>query len=320
MIFRAALTLASALAVEAAAADLRLEKAEDTLRVFHGDELLTAYRSDWRVPYLYPVRSLSGANLTRHWPADDSFEGEERDHPHHRSLWLAHGAVNGYDFWAFHDGKDAAIEHRGFSAAEAKDGTASFTAELAWTTGGKTHLSEKRTHVVRLLDDKTWQLDVTSELTAPDDDALFGDTKEGMFAIRLDRTLRVKGRQAEAKLVDSEGHQDGDVWGKRAQWIATHGPDEKDQPVVIAMFDHPENLRHPTWWHARDYGLLAANPFGIHDFENIPDKRPGEHVLKKGDTLVFRYRVVFHHGDMESAGVAERWNDFAELKTQPENP
>jgi len=291
---------------------LRLSESEKSIRVLDGENLLTEYRTDWKVPYLYPVLSPSGANLTRHWPARVDIEGEERDHPHHRSLWLAHGAVNGFDFWAFHDGKDAAIEHRKFgSVGIAEDGSASFTGHLAWTGGGKTHLTEKRTHTFRKEGEKTFILDITSELTAADGDAVFGDTKEGMFAIRFDRTLRVKGASAKATLINSKGDKDGEVWGKRAEWIATLGPDEKGEPAVIGMFDHPSNLRHPTWWHARDYGLSAANPFGIHDFEKKPDKTAGNHTLKKGETLAFRYRLVFHHGNLDSADMDGQWQSFS---------
>jgi hypothetical protein len=75
--------------------------------------------------------------------------------------------------------------------------------------------------------------------------------------------------------------------------------------------DHPSNLRHPTWWHARDYGLLAANPFGIHDFEAKKDKTLGNHVLKKGESLTFRYLVVLHHGSVENAKLADHWTTFS---------
>jgi hypothetical protein len=186
-----------------------------------------------------------------------------------------------------------------------------FSCDLAWTGGGKTHLTERRTHTFRLDGQRTYILEVVSELTAADGDVLFGDTKEGMFALRFDRTLRVKGDTAKSKLVNSAGDQDAAVWGKRAKWIATIGPDEKGEPVVIGMLDHPASLRHPTWWHARDYGLSAANPFGIHDFENKPDKSLGNHILKQGETMVFRYQVIFHQGDLESADMAGRWQSFS---------
>jgi hypothetical protein len=79
--------------------------------------------------------------------------------------------------------------------------------------------------------------------------------------------------------------------------------------VGIAVFDHPTNLRHPTWWHARNYGLLSANPFGIHHFENKQD-HVGEYTLKQGDSLAFRHMFVFHPGDPQEGKVADRYTKW----------
>lgn len=291
-----------------AADGFSVEKADDKVTVKLDGRLFTEYRTDSRVPYCYPLLSASGACLSRHWPMDQEGAGEERDHPHHRSFWLSHGDVNGHDFWAWTTkDSDPRILHRG--TREVTDH--SFTVDLAWTAAGHTDLTEERTYSFRRPDPETTVIDVTSKLTAADADARFGDTKEGFFAIRVDRTLRQKGPQAKGAIVDSAGRHDQEVWGKRADWVAFSGPDEKGEPAVIAMFDHPENLRHPTWWHARDYGLLAANPFGIHDFESKKDPHTGDHILKKGETLVFRYEVVLHHGSVDSAKLAERWKAFS---------
>jgi hypothetical protein len=75
--------------------------------------------------------------------------------------------------------------------------------------------------------------------------------------------------------------------------------------------DHPSNLRHPTWWHARDYGLLAANPFGIHDFEGKEDEHLGDYTLKKDETLTLRYQVVVHQGTLESAALPKHFKKFS---------
>lgn len=301
----------SLLAIAPALAQLRLEPTKDSMRVLDGETLVSEYRTDSRVPYLYPLLSPSGANVTRHWPMSEEFKEEERDHPHHRSVWLAHGAVNGCDFWAFHDESNARIHHVAFKEQGVDaGGTASFSVDLIWIGNDKEHLKERRTHAFRKVDEKTYVLDVTSRLLAEEADVLFGDTKEGMFGLRVDRTLRLRGPQAKSHILNSEGHEDDDAWGKRAKWVAYHGPDENGEPVVIAMFDHRSNLRHPTWWHARDYGLAAANPFGIHDFEGKKDKTLGNHTLKKGEELVFRYQVVVHHGTMESADIGKHWEAF----------
>ena len=298
-------------AVLPAAADFHTEHTDTSLKVFDGETLITEYRTNSRVPYLDPLLSPGGACLTRHWPMRDDAPTEEKDHPHHRAFWLSHGDVNGFDFWAWKGAGDPKIEHRGFSDSKAGGNSASFTVDLAWTAGGKTHLLEKRTYSFTKSDSDSLEIQVASLLTAAEVDVTFGDTKEGFIALRVDRSLRLKGPEAKGHIVNSEGLADMACWGKRANWVAFTGPDETGQPAVVALMDHPSNLRHPTWWHARDYGLLAANPFGIHDFEGKPDKTLGNQILKKGDSLTFRYLVVLHHGSVDSAKLADHWSTFS---------
>lgn len=128
------------------------------------------------------------------------------------------------------------------------------------------------------------------------------------MAIRLAPTMRVKGPVAEGHMLSSEGLMDGDVWGQRAAWVDAWGPVD-GQTVGVAIFDHPANPRHPTWWHARTYGLFAANPFGAHDFEQKP-AGTGDLMVLPGQSVTFRYRFVFHHGDPEAAGVADLWQAY----------
>ncbi|MDB6079477.1 MAG: hypothetical protein JWO82_3224 [Akkermansiaceae bacterium] len=307
MIRKTALFLFAA-ALPAAAADFKITPGEGSAKVECDGALVTEYRTDSRVPYCYPLMSPSGADLTRHWPMETGVKDEETDHPHHRSFWLSHGSVNGSDYWAWTTkADDPKIVHQGFQDVTAD----SFTVNLSWQARGKTDLTEKRTYHFARPDPQTTVIDVTSRLTAADGDVVFGDTKEGFFAIRMDRTLRLKGPVAKGHIIDSAGRTDQDVWGKRTDWVAFSGPDEKNQPAVVAMLDHPANPSHPTWWHARDYGLLAANPFGRHDFEGSKDPHLGEQLLKKGETLVFRYEVVLHLGDLPSADLTGKWTAFS---------
>ena len=81
----------------------------------------------------------------------------------------------------------------------------------------------------------------------------------------------------------------------------------------VVVFDHPGNPRHPTYWHARAYGLFATNIFGVHDFEN--DKaRDGSLTIRPGQPLRFRFRVVIHPGDANAAGIREIFNQYAAMK------
>lgn len=286
-----------------ASAEFRFEEKDGTHSLYEGDKLITAFRTDYRVPYLYPLTSPSGANISRHWPMENDAPTEEKDHPHHRGLWLSHGDVNGYDFWAGMVGKkDAVIRTDSVATAKAED-TATLIASLTWLGDGKELLNEKRWHTFSHPDPKTLRIEVQSTLTALVDEAVFGDTKEGTFAVRTDRTLRVVGKEAKATLTNSKGKTNHTVWGERAKWAAYTGPDELGQPVVVAIIDSSLSFRHPTYWHARDYGLLAANPFGIHDFKKMKDKSLGNHILRKHESIQLRYTLILHQGTLESANL-----------------
>ena len=95
----------------------------------------------------------------------------------------------------------------------------------------------------------------------------------------------------------------------RSEWVDYFGQVE-GEPVGIAILDHPENPRHPTYWHSRAYGLFAANIFGVHDFTN--DKAAdGSMSLSPGQSIRFQYRVIIHSGDYRTANVARLYQDYA---------
>lgn len=132
------------------------------------------------------------------------------------------------------------------------------------------------------------------------------------MAIRVAATMQAD-KVGKGHFVNAEGHRDEkDAWGKRAAWCDYYGPLD-GQVVGVAIFDHPQNPRHPTWWHVRAYGLFAANPFGIHDFEKKP-AGTGNLNVKAGDSVTFRYRFYFHKGDDKQAKVAELYREYATAK------
>jgi hypothetical protein len=140
------------------------------------------------------------------------------------------------------------------------------------------------------------------------------------MAIRLHPALRLKGKVATGHCINSEGDKDKDCWGKRAKWVAYWGVID-GKTCGVAVFDHPTNLRHPTWWHARDYGLVAANPFGITDFEKGKHKRgAGDYTLKQGETLDLRYRFVFFAGTAEQAKIGEKYEQWVKETTEEDSP
>jgi hypothetical protein len=118
-----------------------------------------------------------------------------------------------------------------------------------------------------------------------------------------------KPRPGDGHAANSEGLRDGAAWGKRAAWADYYGPVD-GRIVGVAIFDNPKNPHHPTWWHVRDYGLFAANPFGQHDFEGLKDITAGNLVVPAGKSVTFRYRFYLHEGDEKQAKVAEHYKDY----------
>lgn len=258
-------------------------------------------------PFVHPLRSPEGVELTRAWPMEER-AGEERDHPHHTSLWLAHGDVDGHDFW--HSGEDAArIELEGEPELREEAGAVVVRASYRWVVGeGEVLLRERREwRASELADHRT--LDLATELEAVGAPRTLGDTKEGSFAVRVRPELRVDGPHAAGELTSSEGERGRAVWGKRARWIHDQGEVE-GRVRGVALFDAPTNPRFPTWWHARTYGLLAANPFGRRAFEG-GQAEDGALRLEPGEPLRLRYRVVLHDGAWDPERVEEAWQAFA---------
>jgi hypothetical protein len=61
---------------------------------------------------------------------------------------------------------------------------------------------------------------------------------------------------------------------------------------------------------SRAYGLFAVNVFGVREFERDKSK-DGSLTIQAGHTLRFRYRVIVHSGDAQSAGIGAQWARWA---------
>lgn len=258
-------------------------------------------------PYLAPLRTASGKIVTRRYPME-KVDGESRDHLHHTGLWFSYDDVNGIKFWENDPSYKAPNKGKiVVESADLKPGSGSMVLKAVMNWNGpddKTVLREDRVMTftskpaLRIID-----FDIT--LTAPEK-VVFGDTKEGAFAIRLADPLAEKHG---GKMMNAEGAVGmKNVWGKRSNWVDYSGTLEGEQ-VGIAVFDHPANPRHPTYWHSRDYGLFALDPFGQHAFD---ESAPESHwTVDAGGSLHFRWRVVIHSGDTISAHIAQLYDAYA---------
>jgi len=273
----------------------------------------------YRRPFFSPVRMADGTQVT-----EDQTAIHSKEHPHHRSVWVAHGDVNGADHWDL-SGKDKATgkpndpkqNHIAFSKMTPNG----FVEQLEWED--KEHkplMKETRTVEILTYPDGSRAIDLKSDYT-PLVDVTFGATKEaGLVAVRLVKALSKDENLSLANLDDKGG--DAAVpqpptrkgmkatWGKQAKWGDISGTID-GKPYGVAIFDNPKNPRFPTNWHIRDYGLMSPNPFGLHDYDKSVDPHAGELKAEKDKVLTFHFRVVFHPNSEADAKLDEKWAEWA---------
>src|SRR5262245_58169665 len=263
--------------------------------------------ADANKPFLAPLRSPSGKLVTRQFPMVRDVAGESKDHLHHRGLWFTYDDVNGVKFWE-NDPSYTRGQIGKVVVKSAKLEGNTLTAVMDWRApDGKVLLVETQ----RLMfggDARIRTVDFRTSLAAATDLRL-GDTKEGPFAIRLhDNFSARKG----GKMSDSEGRNGmAAIWGKRARWV-DYTADLGGESLGVAILDHPSNPRHPTYWHARDYGLFALNPFGRKSFDTKLEE--SQWKVPSGQKLEFRWGVLIHPGDLGAAKLNATFAEWSAKK------
>lgn len=269
---------------------------QGVVRVKLDDELFTEYHYEAADrPYFYPVIAPTGDNITRHWPMRDINPDEAKDHRHHRSLWFTHGDVNGQDFWV--EGKGPKIVQTMLEVKSAGDEAVIISGNEWRKKDGRVVCTDLRKHTIRTAGDSR-MIDFEITLKASHGKLTLGATKEGAMAVRVTPTLRARGKVAQGRMLNSEGVQGKDCWGKKADWCDYSGP-VNGKMVGVTIMAHPENPSHPTWWHARDYGLCTANPFMKSKME-----------IADGESLTFKFRVFIHNGTAEEVDVVKAYGDY----------
>jgi hypothetical protein len=304
---------------------------EQKIDIRFGDQLFTTfhYSSELEKPVLWPVISANGHELTRGYPLTPKV-GERVDHPHHLGVWLNYGDVNGLDFW--NNSKAIApekapnygvIRHEEIIKTERSDQSASITESANWNDHSGHTLLKEMTQLDFSAQDSIRIIDRTTTLTALEDTVSLTDNKEGMFGIRVTRELELPsgGKQklwgADGQIqeienpdnskvsgdyLSSEGITGGEVWGTRARWMKLSGIIDGD-PVALVIYDHPDNVGYPTYWHARTYGLFAANPLGQKIFSK--GEKTLNFKLMPGESVIFKYRMAVFSSDPTVAEIEQ---------------
>ncbi len=269
-------------------------------------------------PVLYPVHAANGTLVTRGFPLQPR-PGDPTDHPHHIGIWFNYENLNGLDFWnnSYAISKEKKSQYGWVKTDRILTTQSGATGVLAyhanWTNQQNHILLEETTYLEFSGNAHQRIIDRVTTLKA-DTECVFNDAKDGLLGLRLARELQIpattdqkftddKGNVTVVKAGDdklangtyltSEGKTGDAAWSTRGKWCKVYGKMGSDS-VSIVMIDHPGNPNYPTFWHARGYGLFAANPLGEKIFTN--GKSAKNLTLQKGQSVTFRYRILVEDG------------------------
>jgi hypothetical protein len=317
---------------------VKLESKPDDKRVdvLIDGKLFTSYiwPESIKKPVLWPVVSAAGNEVTRQYPLKNR-AGERADHPHHIGVWLNYGDVNGLDFWNNSTSVPAekasgygTIHHESVDKVQGGKGEGFMVVSASWRNNAGDVLLNEVSEYTFSVQGKTRIIDRTTILKAVNGKVKITDNKEGMFAIRVARELELpaKGKVtltdshgnatevdgSDDKLVSgsylsSEGITNDNVWSTRARWMKLSG-NISGEKVSIVIYDHPSNAGYPTYWHARGYGLFAANTLGQKVFSNGKEELNFE--IQNGQSATFRYRLAVFQGDPSAQEIEKTAKEF----------
>jgi len=289
-------------------------------------------------PVLFPINTVSGITVTRGYPIAPR-AGDHVDHPHHTGLWLNYEFVNGLDFWNNSTAiapKDRAhygtILHDKVLSATTTRREAQLEVSSNWLAKDGTVLLKERTSYVFRRSGTQFMIDRITTLAAMENDVSFKDVKDGFLGLRVASELEMPSKgplefidshgkitkvdsanaAATGMYVSSEGLTGDAVWGTRGRWCMLYGR-KGGENISISIIDHPANVGYPTYWHARGYGLFAANPLGQEVFSKGKEKLNFD--LKAHQSVTFRFRIVIASGAQSTSGQLNALADeFASIK------
>ncbi|MEI9943332.1 MAG: PmoA family protein [Chitinophagaceae bacterium] len=300
---------------------------EKKIDIMVGGKLFTSYLYTDNIdkPVLYPLITSSDITLTRGFPLNPR-PNERTDHPHHIGLWFNYGDVNGLDFWnnsyaikEVDKPKYGSIRHQQIIKAEDGKDKGTLVVAADWVDyKGNILLKEVTTFIISGKAG-TRTIERSSVLTAQKEKVNLKDNKEGTLGIRVCRELEIPTDKPEiftdaqgnptavptlnnegvtGNFLTSEGKTGNDAWGTRGKWCLMYGK-KNGTPVSIAIIDYPSNPGYPTYWHARGYGLFAANTLGQEALSGGKDKL--NFSIDAGKSATFRYKIILNDGNIPGA-------------------
>ncbi len=233
-------------------------------------------------PYFCHLHSPHGVQVTRNHPP---IEGQDStDHASfHPGLWLSFGDIDGADFWR----NQARTEFIEFvQPPRGSAGRGEFVVKNHYLANDQKLICEEICRYTIVVHPAGYYLLVRSRFTS-DREFVFGDQEEMGLGVRVNTPMTV---QKGGQILNSDGlKNEKEAWGKTSAWCDYSGVVD-GVPAGVTLMPSPNNFR-PCWFHARDYGLLAANPFGRNAFTQQEKSRV---TVAPGTAFQLEFGVFIH--------------------------
>lgn len=312
--------------------------AEKKVTVLIDGKLFTAYQypDNIKKPILYPLITPNGSTVTRKFPLEPSV-GERVDHPHQVGVWFNYGAVNGLDFWNNSDSIKlenrhlyGTIVHNKILKMEDGNEQGLLRVAMDWLTPNGEVVLQENTIFIFKAKKNEYSIDRITNLSAPNGEVLFNDNKEGLLGIRVARELEhpsdkpsiftdtnglptavpaLNNEGVNGKYINSEGIKGNNCWGKRSNWVNLTSSIGKEK-ISLVIMDHKNNPGYPTYWHARGYGLFAANPLGQEIFSD--GKESLNLSIQKGKDITFKYKIIVASKELKKSELDSQFSQFSQ--------
>ena len=268
-------------------------KVGDRIDIRVNGNLFTSYilSAFEKYPFFFPVNGPSNASVT---------SLRNANYPHHSSLFFGSDRVNEGNYWQEGLERGQIISLRA-DIIESAGERAVIENECIWSRpGADAPIKDKRiiTITAPSKDKYVIDFDVTMEMLM---DVEIGKTNHSLFSARVDPDLAVINGGI---MINAEGESgEKATFGKRSPWMDCHG-ERLGKTEGIAILQHPSNEWFPAPWFTRDYGFFSPTPLYWPENDNNT-------LLKKGEFIQLRYRVVVHSGNHKEAGIALEFKKYA---------
>ena len=272
---------------DAAAPEVSFQHQPGKLLISVGGEPFAAYvyeDAKIRRPYFAHVKAPSGVQATRNHPPIEGVDAADHD-TMHPGIWLGLGDVNGNDYWR----NKADVDHEMFiEEPKGGPGRGTFAVRNFYMNPEGTDRLFAREDRYQIIATPEGTL-LTQEYTFHDDDTkiVFGDQEEMGMGIRVNSPVA---ERFGGKITNADGKVGADeCWGQASKWIDYSGEVE-GKPVGMTIMPSPNNFR-PSWYHARNYGFIAANPFGR---EAMKQGEKSAVPVEPGEKFKLGFAVLVH--------------------------